>query len=506
MLPAVVHAGVTLARARRGAQSWAVIVTACSPAYLAVTSGRCRGLCDTLFVAPSWQSTVSADGPADLHFCLSDRHITLCTVRNPCFQDRFCALAFQCHVLRCPVYWRGWRAVHRNRRQRHLLPQQPALPAHAYKRCEQRRITECHNPGSCMARRPCIRASALLWALAFLASGPGTHVPFAQLQFSPLSRCVTLHACMYAAALACSLGGQCDVRGAIPPASSSGSNLPRATAAAAGCVPTSAGASARELPGAPQGDHVDHAAQPMQAIQKMNVHAKQPETTNSCLFAHFCCRAQVTLAQAGYGPSQTVAWTAPILTIPGTGSAGVVTVSALQAAPPNTGLLPASFTSLDTTPGVAPSLTHPLLPASQVQASPGYPSNNTSKGDAGSAGTSNQSSSPPYLSIPSPPPYPPSAPPPVLSPTPSVPCADAITGLPIPFSLSSGQLPSPAETLPPMQPDSAMVSSPRFAVSPVATMASGISPDSAMPLRLLYAAMGATDLSGVQVSGEQPPW
>lgn len=192
-----------------------------------------------------------------------------------------------------------------------------------------------------------------------------------------------------------------------------------------------------------------------------------------------------------------------MLTLQGTGSAGVVTVSVLQAAPPNAGLLPASLNPLETTPGVAPSLSHPLLPASQVQVSPAYPS---SKGDAGSTGTSKQSSSPPYLSIPSPPPYPPSAPPPVLSPTPSVPCADAITGLPIPFSLSSGQLPSPAETLPPMQPDSAMVSSPRFAVSPVATMASGISPDSAMPSRLLYAAMGATDVSGVQVSGEQPPW
>lgn len=67
---------------------------------------------------------------------------------------------------------------------------------------EKRRVKNAHpfvTRAGEMARLPCIRASssALLWAVAFLASVPGTHLPLAQLQFSPLSCCVTLHACMH---------------------------------------------------------------------------------------------------------------------------------------------------------------------------------------------------------------------------------------------------------------------------------------------------------------------
>ena len=180
---------------------------------------------------------------------------------------------------------------------------------------EKCRVTECaphHYLGTCTARLPCIRA--LLWTAAFLASVPGTHLPLAQLQLLLVSCCVALHACMHACTLLhwhavwavnVTLGVPLQAVAPTYPAPP----LPPLVV-----FPRLLG----PCKGATRCTWGDHAALPMQAIQKMNVHAKQPEATNSCLFANFGCPVQVTLAPAGSGPFQTVAWGATPLTLPGT--------------------------------------------------------------------------------------------------------------------------------------------------------------------------------------------
>lgn len=76
------------------------------PAHLPILRSQVGGVWAGVmhaFVATACFKTSSAECRVvpQIAFLFIDQHVTLCTVRNPCFHDRFCALTFHCHVLRC---------------------------------------------------------------------------------------------------------------------------------------------------------------------------------------------------------------------------------------------------------------------------------------------------------------------------------------------------------------------------------------------------------------------